>query len=141
MVEHKNHFLRLFRIPSAYKANRHPKYKQLMDTFLRKYADKWDWIALSANPSVTQDLRDRTKDLPWSDTPIPQDHYANLNTRFTKEELDDWNFVETMHNPHWNWEKFSAETLDEVPSSKIANWFFIVWSRNPSLFRYGTCNQ
>jgi hypothetical protein len=109
-----------------------------MSTFLKKYADKWDWVALSANPSVPQRLKDLTKEMPWMQNVVTMDYCKETYEQFTREEEDHWNFMEARANPYWNWEKFSEEQLAHVPETKMARWFFILWSRNVDLFR---CND
>ena len=109
--------------------------------FVRKYASSWDWDALSANKSAGQELRSRTKELPWiTDTTTTTDYHASYKTTIGVVGAEyHWTIIQALHNPFWNWETFDEATLEKMLNhSNMCNRFFKVWSNNPCLF---SCNE
>ena len=112
---------------------------QQRNQFLRKYVDQINWIQLSHNWSATEYIKNKTKDLPWQESKYTPKQLRDLReAKHTLEEQNNFNYIEFLVNPYYNWQYFKDDQLVKVPGSWIANYFFDNWSKNPSLL---TCNK
>lgn len=85
---------------------------------IRKYANHWDWIALSYNPNVTLKMIEYLIYLPWHFDSI---NWNTLSIDFIKKHIDkSWNWFDLTDfdqittdficdniDRQWNWEKIS----------------------------------
>lgn len=115
---------------------------QERDRFLCKYKDKWDFVTLTQNKSVSDRLITQTVDLPWNldangeRLPVPSGHRESLRALYTEKDLNDWNYIESCCNPYWTWDAMAPAvekaitTNQKLWNDRYGRWFFHNWSRN-----------
>jgi hypothetical protein len=121
---------------------------QEREKFLYKYKDHLDFVLLTHNKSVTENLIKKTKDLPWhvdknfNKLPIPDDYYENKSILHTSEDKNNWKYIEALYNPFWTWENFvdilDIQMKDLRWNERYGRWFFTNWSRNKVIMKTST---
>jgi hypothetical protein len=110
--------------------------------FLYKFKEHLDFILLTANKSVSDKLIKDTPDLPWNiDTngkkrPIPKDYIKDIRSRHTVKDQNEWEYIETLHNPGYTWDEFVSYDkwiADPRWPDRFGRWFFSNLSSNQVL--------
>lgn len=110
--------------------------------FLYKYKDHLDFVLLTANISVSDQLIHDTPDLPWNldangkRLNVPSDYMENIRKKHATENGNGWNYIESAC--YWTWEYWSDSlefTMADPrwPEQGYGRWFFQHWSNNQAL--------
>jgi len=113
--------------------------------FLYKFKDNFDFVLLTANTSVPDALIKETPDLPWNlgahgeRLSVPDGYLDKLREHHTESDMNEWNYIESMANPHWTWDTM-LPTVEKAMTNpqwqeRFGRWFFQNWSRNKALMR------
>ena len=127
--------------------SKHPRLDEPLQEraqFLYKYKDHLDFVRLTANTSVSDELIKETHDLPWNlgvngeRLPCPPEYIAEKIKSHTKKDKEIWSYMESALNPTWTWNRFEGDSLDQHMSDPkwpddFGRWFFFNWSGNPSI--------
>jgi hypothetical protein len=112
--------------------------------FLYEFASHLDFVLLTANKSVSDELIQSTPDLPWNITdrvrrPVPKDYFATLQNTHTAGDQYEWNYMEALCNPYWTWDTMGSLVVNAMANplwtDRFGRWWFHNWSRNNAIMR------